>query len=376
MLRWQASYKNEGEIYMSLTRHPLDVAVTLENIHCIDEGDGPGNAEPYLWTLFYKIDGDTVRFGDENDDNVELLRGAVTVFKTNGQHENLQNTDVDEDDTVPFLSYRQMGNDPDPDPIVPQKKSLIKTLTANKPEGSWNNLPGIAGVVFILMEEDSLPDSSAYAGYNAFCSTFEAKINEIVNTLGPLKLGVTEDDENGIKDAIREAVKTSIEDSLNIFEAAWNWVAGPDQTLGSASFRCSHDDLVEKRQIFFEERWKEGVSVTTPFDGVGDFIVRGPGRVIENGGEWKIFGNVSATPVPQFIGEFGPGVVFSASELAMQEFRHRKEAADRGGYCWCLSHFSLLNGQLRKRIRPHDISQGGRCRGPKCSVGRIESSDA
>ena len=38
------------------------VDITLRNIHCSDEGDGPGSAEPYLWTVFFKVDGDTVSF--------------------------------------------------------------------------------------------------------------------------------------------------------------------------------------------------------------------------------------------------------------------------------------------------------------------------
>ena len=39
----------------------LDVSLVLDHIQCIDEGDGPGLAEPYLWTLFFKIDGTSVQ---------------------------------------------------------------------------------------------------------------------------------------------------------------------------------------------------------------------------------------------------------------------------------------------------------------------------
>lgn len=185
------------------------------------------------------------------------------------------------------------------------------------------------------MEEDNLSNNSAIAGYNAFCSTFEVKMNELIRTLDliKLKLGITEEMEDGIEAAIREAVESAISDSMNIFEAAWNWIAGPDQTLGSASFRFGHDDLLEREQFLFKERWKNGVSVTTPLDTtVKEFIIRGPGRVVESGGEWEVFGTTTATPVEQFIGEFGPPVTFSQGELAIQSFRHRAEVASREGY--------------------------------------------
>ena len=69
---------------MAARRQSLDVSISLDRILCIDEGDGPGNAEPYLWTLFFKIDGDTVKVDALN------LRGTVTVDRRNGEHNNLQ----------------------------------------------------------------------------------------------------------------------------------------------------------------------------------------------------------------------------------------------------------------------------------------------
>ena len=86
------------------------------------------------------------------------------------------------------------------------------------------------------MEEDQLPNSAAVAGYNAFCSTFEAKMNERINSLTLLKLGGMETPDGqeeeanfnkAVKEAIYEAVESSIEDNLNAIEAIWNWVAGP-----------------------------------------------------------------------------------------------------------------------------------------------------
>src|SRR5688500_8051520 len=79
---------------MATRRQSLNVTIDLSHVHCIDEGDGPGDAEPYLWTLFFKIDGQTVVLDALN------MKGVITVDRRNGSHGNLQNTDVEADDDV------------------------------------------------------------------------------------------------------------------------------------------------------------------------------------------------------------------------------------------------------------------------------------
>jgi len=57
--------------------------------------------------------------------------------------------------------------------------------------------------------------------------------------------------------------------------------------------RVSHDQLMERRAITFEHRWKEGVNVNVPFD--KDLLVDGPGNLITSGGEWILKGSITAT---------------------------------------------------------------------------------
>ena len=47
-----------------MARTPLQVDIALDHIHCFKQSDW-GSAEPYLWTIFFKIDGDTVTMGDD-----------------------------------------------------------------------------------------------------------------------------------------------------------------------------------------------------------------------------------------------------------------------------------------------------------------------
>ncbi len=75
---------------------PLPTTVKLSSIHCRDEADGIGNAEPYLWTIFFKIDGETIKHTPG-----QFVLNGNAVFKFGpGSHENLGTHAVDPGDTV------------------------------------------------------------------------------------------------------------------------------------------------------------------------------------------------------------------------------------------------------------------------------------
>jgi hypothetical protein len=91
----------DGEVFTtSAAMDTIHALISLERLHCHKHGD-VASGEPYLWTAFFKIDGDTFTL-DLNDDGILFLNGHCTFVPTPGSHGNLGVTDVDEGDDVPI----------------------------------------------------------------------------------------------------------------------------------------------------------------------------------------------------------------------------------------------------------------------------------
>ena len=226
-----------------MARDILSVVIGLERIHCFDEGDSAGTAEPYLWPVFFKIDGETVTLTESLK-----LSGTATVIGTYGNHGNLGNTDVDEGDDL----------------TIPE--SLGSWHTTLKPISSQSVLradaAGVAGVVAVLMEEDNVSDSGAVAGYNALVAAIQSGLDKFIETFVPI---VKEDvDKEAIKKAAEKAIEDAIKSNQSFFENLWSFLDKDDQ-IGSEVFSFGHDDLAKGDVINFDKRW-------------------------ENEGDWQIFG--------------------------------------------------------------------------------------
>lgn len=222
-----------------MTRDILTVRIELDNIHCFDEGDGWGNAEPYLWPVFFKIDGSTCSVNDSL-----MLTGTATVEGTHGEHGNLNNTDVDAGDTVSIPgSVGIWESTLQPIPGPPSLQSLVP------------DVPGVAGVVVVLMEEDNVSDSGAIAGYNALVSSIKTSLDNVVPTLGFTQQDINDAQIAAMQQAVSNAVSNAVQSSQGFFANLWSWV-NPDDQIGSEIFRFNHDDLAAGNPIPFSKRWQ------------------------------------------------------------------------------------------------------------------------
>lgn len=238
----------------------LNIEFKLDRLHCHDEGDGPGNAEPYLWTVFFKVDGDTAVINTDDLSHV-YLQGTPSVVTTPGNHGNLGTSSVDEGDNVAIPA------------IIGEYRTVLKPIALTTPVLGKTEVGGMIGCIAVLMEEDNTSDSDAARGHERLDSTVRDKLTELLGTLSIGNPEPTEQDIDKMSDQIGAAVRAAIKDGVSVAE----WLLGfgnMDDQIGSAVFRFSHATLEAAggSALPFSRRWN-------------------------NEGSWELFGHIKATPI-------------------------------------------------------------------------------
>lgn len=227
--------------------------IQLTTVRCIDEGDGPGSAEPYLWTIFFKIDGTTAQV-------TEALRltGRSTVVATIGNQGDLPRHDVDDGETV----------------VVPISLGSFRTqmrpIPLHTPLADVRDVAGVIGMVAVLMEEDNTPASAIAAGHRALNRAVQAALDRLIPTLGFLHQAPTADEMEAMTEQVGTAVLAAVRDDVS----AWEWLMGlgnMDDKIGTMVVQYSQDALLTAGTpgIRFSKRFK-------------------------NEGEWELAGRASA----------------------------------------------------------------------------------
>jgi hypothetical protein len=213
--------------HFDLDTESLTVKFNLSNVKCYDEADNDGGAEPYLWTVFFKIDGDTVIVNDQFH-----LEGTASVFGTHGNHGNLEDTDVKENETVPIPdSIGRFETTLKPIPVKP-----IPGLTVG----------GVVGVIAILMEEDSTPEDAVAEGHGQLDTALQNILNNLIPTLGWDKQDITKGEEKEIEREITSAIRSAIVNEVDFWDIAWGFITlnnNQDDRIGTAKFILSYKEL-------------------------------------------------------------------------------------------------------------------------------------
>ncbi len=231
-----------------MARPQMRWLINLNPLDCHDEGDGIGDAEPYLWTIFFKCDGSTLAVSDAGK-----IEGSALTFPTPGSHGNLNRDDVGAGDTVFIPSVLGSFNDS----VIP-----IPVAPAIQPLLGQEDLPGFFGVVVVLMEEDNVTDAGAEAGHQALNAAVQSAIDQVLQSLGAGHTVITPEDIASVTAGIDDKVSNAISEEQSVFQNIWSWLNADDQ-IGNQTFVFNQDQFVTPEQpnqrigtLGFSQRWR------------------------------------------------------------------------------------------------------------------------
>ena len=230
----------------------LNVILKLNEIICHDEGDGWGSAEPYLWVIFFKIDGLSVW------QNGTMLGGEADFKFSRGSHNNLPNHDVDSGEVVEIPAS------------VGEWSTILKPIEITDFQGNITEVSGIIGVVAVLMEEDNVSDDGAEAGHQGLNNYVKDSINNFISSINLWDFVNSDDPAEDvqqkiddlirlIKDNIKSVVKDAIKSNQNLLENLWAWI-DKDDKIGDVIWTYNATEIMSNSyNIALNKRWrKEG----------------------------------------------------------------------------------------------------------------------
>ena len=244
----------------------LPTSVKLSSVYCRDEADGIGDAEPYLWTIFFKIDGETIK----HTPGQPVLTGDAVFHFGPGSHGNLGTRSVDARRSVQIPA------------AIGEWHTQLQPIVLT--QGSTTiPVPGIVGVVAVLMEEDNVSDSGAEKGHQSLNNYVRKEINDFIHGINLLDfIGVPnpQDKLNELIEAMKKkiqdgssgVVSKAIRDAQGFWSNLWSGL-NKDDKIGSVAWTFSQQDIVQHSfSIGLNQRWR-------------------------NEGDWELFGTIT-TPNP------------------------------------------------------------------------------
>jgi hypothetical protein len=219
----------------------LKVKFDLNNVKYFDEADENGSAKPYLWVAFFKIDGDTAVVN-----NQFKLQGTARVFGTPGNHGNLGDTDVKENDTFSIPS------------AIGKFETVLKPIPVKPIPGIA--VGGVVGVIAVLMEEDSTPEDAAAKGHDELNRSLQDALNDLIPKLGWSKQDLTREDVEKIESEISSDIKSAIAGEVDFWDRMRSLISldtNQDDRIGTVRFIFSHKELEDSagRNISVKQPW-------------------------------------------------------------------------------------------------------------------------
>jgi hypothetical protein len=238
-----------------MTLSPLHVRIELDRLRCHEEGAGWGSAEPYLWSAFFKMDGETVVMGDDL-----FLRGRATVVPTPAGYGHPSDADV------------HAGEDVGVPPAIGEFQTTLKPIPVpdrvRGPDGV-EHVGGVAGIAVVLIEKDCAGSSVVEWDHAALDRFVRRTIDDLIPTVG-----ITSPDAGA--DVLRDFSRHTQLALASALEAArggsdhFMRELRSDNQIGHGIWTFTHERLAREKSLSISQRWT-------------------------NDGDWELVGEVNAT---------------------------------------------------------------------------------
>lgn len=221
------------------------IQVQLKRLICHEEGNSWRKAEPYLWTIFFKIDGECLNLTPEFK-----LEGEALYQFSEGSHGNLGVDAVKAGESI----------------HIPLDSGLFTTEVKPIEVPFFNyEIPGIIGVVAVLMEKENVSRAGAEAGHKALNDHVKHAVNQSIQNFDVKELDVENIQESirhyfqsqveGFVGGIEEAVELAVREAQNIFQNIWALI-DKDDLIGYQIWDINQKELADNGNLIpLQKRW-------------------------------------------------------------------------------------------------------------------------
>jgi hypothetical protein len=251
--------------------------IKLETLECIRTDDSNGD-EPFLWTIFFKIDGSTIK-----QSLFKNLSGEAVFHFTFGDHNNLGRPENSVFSGATIVITPELGEwITDLQPIA---VNLLKEVLL---------IPGIIGSIVILMEEDATTDEAAVAGYQALCDFVKDEINGFISNLDLIEIKTQAEQTKLPNETLAQGIDRILKIQLNSLEV--HMKDGADHVVKNAVFKedipgslVDPDNQIDSQISYVDQ---DTLSKPPFKKDISKFLKS------SDGAEYKLIGQIEGTPPP------------------------------------------------------------------------------
>ncbi|MFT5834543.1 MAG: hypothetical protein ACI97N_002183 [Cognaticolwellia sp.] len=222
----------------------IQLQIALHTLSLHKKRTSWGNAEPYLWNIFFRVDGEAITI------NPDFTISGKAIFSfSKGSHNNLRGS-IHRDNIL----------------HIPQDIGIWETeLHPIKIPYFEQYVPGIAGVVSVLMEENNVSNEGAEAGRLALSQQVQKAVNDALRDFNPKVIDIN-DVQNSIanhfqktiesfSDGIEKHVIEAIKSRQSLLQNVWSLIKA-DALVGFHVWKFDHRDIeTQGGTIHFNHKW-------------------------------------------------------------------------------------------------------------------------